>query len=96
MRIAVEAQRIFRSKKHGMDFVVLEILKVLQQIDKTNEYFVMVAPGDDHCLQSSENFHVIEFGSSFYPLWEQVQLPLKLREIKPDIPQRTCAKGLLE
>lgn len=85
MRIAIEAQRIFRSHKHGMDFVVLEILKVLQREDTLNEYFVMVAPGEDKCLESSNNFHVIEFGSTFYPLWEQIQLPLKLRTISPDI-----------
>lgn len=85
MKIAIEAQRIFRAHKHGMDFVVLEILKVIQKIDTENEYFVMVAPGEDRCLESSDNFHVLEFGSAFYPLWEQVQLPLKLREISPDI-----------
>lgn len=30
MRIAIEAQRIFRKDKHGMDFVILETLKELQ------------------------------------------------------------------
>lgn len=31
MKIAIEAQRIFRSDKHGMDFVILETLKELQK-----------------------------------------------------------------
>ena len=31
MRIAIEAQRIFRKDKHGMDFVILETLKELQK-----------------------------------------------------------------
>ena len=31
MRIAIEAQRIFRNDKHGMDFVILETLKELQK-----------------------------------------------------------------
>ena len=30
MKIAIEAQRIFRSDKHGMDFVILETLKVAE------------------------------------------------------------------
>ena len=32
MRIAIEAQRIFRNDKHGMDFVILETLKELQKV----------------------------------------------------------------
>jgi hypothetical protein len=40
MRIGIEAQRIFREKKHGMDFVVLEQIRFLQKIDKDNQYFI--------------------------------------------------------
>ena len=29
MRIAIEAQRIFRQNKHGMDFVVLESVRCI-------------------------------------------------------------------
>ena len=47
MRIGIEAQRIFRKNKHGMDYVVLQEIKDLQKIDKNNEYFVFVAPGED-------------------------------------------------
>ena len=45
MRIAIEAQRIFRKDKHGMDFVILETLKELQKRKDGNEYYVFVAPG---------------------------------------------------
>lgn len=31
MRIAIEAQRIFRTNKHGMDFVALESIRELQK-----------------------------------------------------------------
>ena len=34
MRIAIEAQRIFRKDKHGMDFVILETLKELQKTER--------------------------------------------------------------
>lgn len=50
MRIAIEAQRIFRPNKHGMDFVALESIKELQKKDHENEYFIFVSPGEDHCL----------------------------------------------
>ena len=34
MRIAIEAQRIFRKDKHGMDFVILETLKEYREMVK--------------------------------------------------------------
>ena len=62
MRIGIEAQRIFRKNKHGMDYVVLEEIKELQKSDTRNEYFVFVAPGEDRCLHDSKNVHIIEIG----------------------------------
>lgn len=44
MKIAIEAQRIFRPNKHGMDFVALESIRELQKIDHENEYFIFVTP----------------------------------------------------
>ena len=44
MKIAIEAQRIFRTNKHGMDFVALESIRELQKIDHENEYFIFVTP----------------------------------------------------
>lgn len=44
MKIAIEAQRIFRKEKHGMDYVVLETIRELQKIDQQNEYFILVSP----------------------------------------------------
>ena len=57
MKIAIEAQRIFRKEKHGMDYVVLETIRELQKIDQQNEYFILVSPGDDVCLQVSAIMH---------------------------------------
>ncbi len=75
MRIGIEAQRIFRKNKHGMDYVVLQEIKELQQIDTENEYYVFVKPGEDRCVESSKNIHVIELNCPSYPLWEQWALP---------------------
>lgn len=85
MIIAIEAQRIFRTKKHGMDFVVLEMIRCLQKIDKKNEYWIFTAPGDDVCLKETENFHIEILGSGFYPLWEQILLPRAVKRVKADI-----------
>ncbi len=85
MRIAIEAQRIFRKHKHGMDFVALETIRELQQIDRVNEYYILVSPGEDRCLSETSNFHIIEVSVPSYPLWEQVGLPLALKRIKPDL-----------
>ena len=85
MKIAIEAQRIFRPNKHGMDFVALETIRELQKMDHENEYFIFVSPGEDKCLKSSENMHVIELKCPTYPLWEQVALPRAVKRIRPDL-----------
>ncbi len=85
MRIGIEAQRIFRTNKHGMDYVVLEEVKRLQGMDTENEYFVFVKPGPDHCLESTANFHIIELKCPSYPLWEQWALPKAAKAANLDL-----------
>ncbi len=85
MKIAIEAQRIFRPNKHGMDFVALETIRELQKMDHENEYFIFVSPGEDRCLESSENMHIIELKCPTYPLWEQMALPRAVKRFKPDL-----------
>lgn len=85
MKIAIEAQRIFRKNKHGMDFVALETIRELQKIDRENEYYIFVSPGDDPCLSPTANMHIVEIKCPTYPLWEQVALPRAVRRVKPDL-----------
>ena len=85
MKIAIEAQRIFRPNKHGMDFVALETIRELQKIDHGNEYFIFVSPGPDHCLNDSDNMHIVELRCPSYPLWEQVALPRAVARVRPDL-----------
>lgn len=85
MRIGIEAQRIFRKNKHGMDFVVLQEIKELQKMDTPHEYFVFVKPGVDRCIESSEHVHIIEVNCPSYPLWEQWALPHAARKAGVDI-----------
>ena len=86
MRIGIEAQRIFRKKKHGMDIVALELIKALQLIDQTNEYFIFVKKGEDNtCLAETENFKIVEVPGLTYADWEQVFLPLYIRKYNIDV-----------
>lgn len=85
MRIGIEAQRIFRKNKHGMDYVVLQEIKELQQIDTENEYYVFVKPGEDRCVKSTKNVHLVELNCPSYPLWEQWALPKAAKENRVDI-----------
>ncbi len=75
MKIGIEAQRIFRKNKHGMDYVVLQEIKELQQMQTGDEYYVFVKPGEDRCVEDSANVHIIEIHCPSYPLWEQWALP---------------------
>ncbi len=75
MKIGIEAQRIFRKNKHGMDYVVLQEIRELQQMDTPHEFYVFVKPGEDRCLESTQHVHVVELRCPSYPLWEQWALP---------------------
>jgi len=75
MRIAIEGQRLFRPKKHGMDFVALELVRNIQEIDKKNEYVVFVKPDADICLKSGGQVTVVPLDGGAYPVWEQYSLP---------------------
>ena len=75
MKIGIEAQRIFRKNKYGMDYVVLQEIRELQKMDTPHDFYVFVKPGEDRCVESSKNVHVIELACPSYPLWEQWALP---------------------
>ncbi len=76
MRIGIEGQRLFRSKKHGMDMVALELIRNLQKIDQENEYVIFIKPDeDDTCLKETGRFQIVRLEGGFYPLWEQISLP---------------------
>ena len=85
MRIGIEAQRIFRKNKHGMDYVVLQEILEIQKMDKENEYFVFVKPGEDQCVESTSNVHIVEVDCPSYPLWEQWALPRAAKKAKVEI-----------
>ncbi len=86
MKIGIEAQRIFRKKKHGMDMVALELIKQLQIVDKINEYFIFVNNIEDiDALPVASNFKIVKVKPALYPIWEQYYLPKAVKEYGVEI-----------
>jgi glycosyltransferase involved in cell wall biosynthesis len=85
MKIGIEAQRIFRAKKHGMDIYALELIKAIQKTDTQNEYVVFVKPDVDVCLQASKNLKIVEVSGTTYIDWEQIYLPKAIEKEKIDL-----------
>lgn len=94
MKIGIEGQRLYRTKKHGMDMVALELIKNLQVIDKTNEYVIFVKPDTDNtCIPEAPNFKIVELGGGPYPTWEQIALPRAAKKEGCDILHCTSNTG---
>lgn len=86
MKIGIEAQRIFRPHKHGMDIVALELIRTLQVLDSVNEYFIFVKSDTDQaCLTETSNFHIIDVPGKNYVFWEQIMLPIYAKKHKVDV-----------
>lgn len=86
MKIGIESQRIFRTAKHGMDVVALELIRKIQQLDQVNQYTLFANKGEDAmCVTDTHNFHTKIISGSNYALWEQISLPAALTKEKCDL-----------
>ena len=85
MRIGIEAQRLLRPHKHGMDIVALETIRALAD-HKQHEFVVFVKPDTDRdCLTSIANIEVVELAGGPYPIWEQYALPKAVKQYGIDL-----------
>ena len=76
MKIGIDAHRLFRRRKHGMEIVTIELIKNLQVLDKENQYFIFVEPDEDYtCIKETENFTIVNIKVGNFPVWEQLVLP---------------------
>jgi glycosyltransferase involved in cell wall biosynthesis len=83
LRIGIEAQRLFREKKHGLEIVAMEVIRQLQLIDTVNEYVIFVRKDiDNTCIQETANFKIREIDARSFPEWEQIKLPQAIKEEK--------------
>ncbi|WP_114750616.1 glycosyltransferase family 4 protein [Pleomorphovibrio marinus] len=85
MRIGIEAQRVFRKKKHGMDMVALQLIEHLQQIDRENQYFIFVNENEDPCISPKDNVTIVPLPNSPYPIWEQIHLSKATKKYELDL-----------
>lgn len=91
MRIGIEAQRLFRKKKHGMEIVALELIRHLQKLDKENQYFIFIKDDiDNQCISETENFRIVIVPGLSYFDWEQIFLPRAIKEYQIDLLHCTC------
>ncbi len=85
MNIGIEVQRIFRPKKHGMEVVSMEIIRELQQLDKSNKYTLFSKKDvDDESVVSTQNFLIDTLIQGSYPVWEQIGLPKRINKLNID------------
>ncbi|MEF8866608.1 MAG: glycosyltransferase family 1 protein, partial [Salinibacter sp.] len=85
MRIGIEAQRLFRANKHGMDVVALETIRHLVDAAPEHTFVVFVRPGPDLCLEPRPNLEVRRVDGWSYPTWEQRALPRAARQANVDL-----------
>ena len=85
MRIGIEAQRLFRANKHGMDVVALETIRHLVDAAPEHTFVVFVRPGPDPCLEPRPNLEVRRVDGWSYPTWEQRALPRAVRRANVDL-----------
>lgn len=85
MKIGIEAQRIFRKKKHGMDIVILESLKEMKNMNHPDLMVYAQNDEDKNALTSSINFEIVKTAPASYPIWEQKMLPDLCRQHKIDL-----------
>jgi glycosyltransferase involved in cell wall biosynthesis len=85
MRIAIEVQRVFRPRKHGMDVVAHELLKRLPFVENGIDYHVMVKQDTDRCLSTIPHRIIHTIRKAPYFVWEQFLLPRACQEVKADI-----------
>lgn len=86
MRIGIEAQRIFRVNKHGMDFVAINYIKALALRPEIEEIVVFAKKGEPMAdLETLPKVTWVFIPSVFYPIWEQVLLPRYYKKYQLDV-----------
>jgi glycosyltransferase involved in cell wall biosynthesis len=86
MTIGIEAQRLLRPHKHGMDVVALELLRALDTLDVPHTVYALVRPDEDRaCLYGLRRVRVVEVPGLHYAHWEQIQLPRAARRLGLDV-----------
>lgn len=79
--IGIEAAGLYRKEKTGADIYAVELIKALQEIDRSNDYIIFCRPGPDtECVSATKNFKIAVVPNAPGLLWEQFMLPRAARE----------------
>lgn len=80
MKIGIEVQNIFRTRKHGTDIVIEELLKQLQQNTTRHEFFLYAqSHSDASSVSITRNMHLDVSGPASAYVWEQQMLPAAIK-----------------
>lgn len=84
MRIGIEAQRIFRLEKHGMDIYAQEIIQTLAKQNPSIAFVIFIRKDINKTLKEYANLKIVEIPAFSYVDFEQIWLPLAIRREKLD------------
>ena len=77
MKIGIEVQRLFRSRKYGIEASALELIKAMGSMAPHHEYVIFAKNDKDTaCLPPSENLRIKTLGGKLFADFEQIFLPL--------------------
>lgn len=82
MRIGIDARMYSQS---GIGRYIRNLLNQLEEIDKKNEYFVLLKKEDFDNVDFKKNFQKILADFSWYGVTEQIKLPSILKSLKLDL-----------
>ena len=86
MRIGIEAFRIYRQHKHGIDIVALELIRQLQKIDKNNQYYIFCFDEqENNLLYESDNLKIVCLPNVTGPIAEQFIMPFLTLKYRLDV-----------
>lgn len=85
MKIAIEAQRLFRPHKYGMDVAAYELLRRLPASGDRHDYHVLVKDDTDKCITNKDSRTIHTMRAAPYAVWEQAMLPKYCDKVKADI-----------
>ncbi len=82
MKIIIDAR--FWSET-GIGRYLRNLVTSLEEIDSTNEYYLLFLEKNYHQIKLKDNFHKILFDFPCYGIEEQLNLPKLLSSLKPDL-----------
>ncbi len=82
MRIGIDARMYLES---GIGRYIRNVINKLQELDKENEYFILLRKEDFENIKFNSNFHKVLADFSWYGITEQIKLPKILNSLKLDL-----------